>query len=901
MTRMLPSRRQVLRASLIGGVAVYLAPLASKAFAALFDAGLLTTPDWSARDDSLKYRIDAMSKVTGGKVFARDIRARDMPHWPQQQAHALVLRVTRADRRYAGVDLSVLDADLRADRVVTSADLVRDGLSFPEFYGDDILLPEGKTPAYLGQAVAILIFHDFNRFCAAKQKLRFNEVVVRYGETTGALRRDPWGAFRFVRIGGATPQSDDLFSAMKQGMVYPRYADHEPVWPVPALDGDAGAQGMFHVDAIDRELAQPPSGWMVLTRDYDSQSGDTAALEPDNANGWYDASKQELHLVVPTQSPQEVAEGAAAMLAGSKLGLKRLFLHPCFTVGYGSKDHCTMPYYGLVAAVYGDGKPVRLANDRFEQFQAGLKRHQFQMHYTMAVERATGHLQSLRAKITANGGGRANCSVVLTLAGAAAAQSIYYFPKADIAATAIASRAVDAGSARGYGALETMMATELMVDEIATELGIDPIGFRLRNVLLAGMKNTQGAIADGTQRAEAILRNALVHPLWTGRVERKQAYEAANPGKYYGVGFGCIQRRFGNGAEASFAGIELSPDGRITLSHTGTEIGTGASSGLAIACAKWLGRPADVVNLAVTDWPDLPVETSGDPHAMAQAEQDALAANPRWSPTFASASSASNSSYYFTHTAREAARIVFLNGLWPAALAIWGDTAAAVVSQTLQPEAARWIGGALVLEGRDPIPLGRLAAEAHARGLVVGAVVHAFNRWQWAEADFMVGDATVHAPLDGLAVRFANGPGAPNQAVATPPDGYRVLDRQRVAYPPTQNNNAMVGSYTSVGQFAEIVVDSGSGCVDLLTHHTILECGTMLVPELVSEPDPGRGSFRHRPGVARISAAVRGRSRGRHLELQPLPSAAWQRRGGVDADRRDSCPVVEQRATERHG
>jgi CO/xanthine dehydrogenase Mo-binding subunit len=839
MTRMLPTRRQVLRASLIGGVAVYLAPLASKAFAALFDAGLLTTPDWNARDDSLKYRIDATSKVTGGKVFARDIRARDMPHWPQQQAHALMLRVTRADRRYAGVDLSVLDADLRPDRVVTSADLLRDGLSFPAFYGDDILLPEGKTPAYLGQAVAILIYNDFTRFCAAKQKLRFNEAVVRYGETTGPLQRDPWGAFRFVRVGGATPFTADVFSAMRQGMVYPTYADHEPVWPMPALDGDAGAQGMFHADAIDRELAQAPSGWMVLTRDYDSQSGDTAALEPDNANGWYDASKRDLHLVVPTQSPQEVAEGAASMLAGSKLGLKRLFLHPCFTVGYGSKDHCTMPYYGLVAAVYGDGKPVRLANDRFEQFQAGLKRHQFQMHYTMAVERATGHLQSLQAKITANGGGRANCSVALTLAGAAAAQSIYYFPKADIAATAIASRAVDAGSARGYGALETMMATELMVDEIATKLGVDPIDFRLRNVLLAGMKNAQGAIADSTQRAEAILRKALVHPLWTGRVARKQTYEAANPGKYYGVGFGCIQRRFGNGAEASFARVELSPDGRITLSHTGTEIGTGASSGLAIACAKWLGRPADVVNLAVTDWPDLPVETSGDPRAMAQAEQDTLAANPRWSPTFASASSASNSSYYFTHTAREAARIVFLNGLWPAALAIWGGADAAPVLLTLRPEAARWIGGALVLEGHAPIPLVRLAAEAHARGLVVGAVVHAFNRWQWAEADYMVGGATVHAPLDGLAVRFGAGSGAATKAWATTPGDYRVLDRQRVTYPPTQNNNAMVGSYTSVGQFAEVVVDSGDGRVELLTHHTILECGNMLVPDLVSSQIQG--------------------------------------------------------------
>src|SRR4029077_15724401 len=82
--------------------------------------------------------------------------------------------------------------------------------------------------------------------------------------------------------------------------------------------------------------------------------------------------------------------GAAAMLGKSRIGLKRLFLHPCFTVGYGSKDHSTMPYYGLLAAVYGDGRPVRLANDRFDQFQAGLKRHQFSMGYTVAVERRTG-------------------------------------------------------------------------------------------------------------------------------------------------------------------------------------------------------------------------------------------------------------------------------------------------------------------------------------------------------------------------------------------------------------------------------------------------------------------------------------------------------------------------------
>src|SRR5882757_7909331 len=173
------SRRQVLRAGLIGGVAVYVAPLGSRAYAALFDERLLTAP--AVDNGALKYRVDGRAKVTGGKVFARDIRARDMSHWPQQQAHALVLRVTLADRLYAGFDLSMLGAELKPDRVVTAADLARDGLAFPDFYGTDMLLPEGKTAAYLGQAVAVLIFYDFARFRVAKDKLQFNDAVVGYG------------------------------------------------------------------------------------------------------------------------------------------------------------------------------------------------------------------------------------------------------------------------------------------------------------------------------------------------------------------------------------------------------------------------------------------------------------------------------------------------------------------------------------------------------------------------------------------------------------------------------------------------------------------------------------------------------------------------------------------------
>jgi CO/xanthine dehydrogenase Mo-binding subunit len=49
-----------------------------------------------------------------------------------------------------------------------------------------------------------------------------------------------------------------------------------------------------------------------------------------------------------------------------------------------------------------------------------------------------------------------------------------------------------------------------------------------------------------------------------------------------------------------------------------------------------------------------------------------------------------------------------------------------------------------------------------------------------------------------------------------------------------QNVNRMVGYNTAVGTLAEIAVDATTGKVTLLTHHTILECGNMLVPQLVT-------------------------------------------------------------------
>ncbi len=818
-----PSRRQFLRHAVIAGVSVYLAPLHSKAYAALFEDKILQSPAWDPVTRRVRMRIDGTAKVMGQKVFARDIRARDMAHWPQKQGHAFILRATQADRLFTGIDLSRLGSDLQPDRIVTAEDLTRDGLAFPAFYGDDMLLPQGKTPAYLGHAVAILIYHDFARFRFAKDALKFHDDVVHYGAVTGPLERDPWGTFRFVRVGGATSADDDSFSSLKDMPIFPAaMRKHLPVWPEGREGGKLDETGMAWAGKIADELAAPPANWLVMSRNYSTQSIDTAALEPDNANGWYDAESQSLHLVVPTQSPQEVMELLPAMLAKGALAVKQVFLHPCYTVGYGSKDHCNFPFYGTVAAMYGAGYPIRLANDRYEQFQTSLKRHAFDMHYTIGVDKNTGILQSFKGDMTANGGGRSNFTPSVAMVGATAAQSIYYFPKSDLSAVGIASRAIDAGSARGYGTLQSMAATEMMIDEMAEALKLDAIDFRLRNVLKSGMKNTQGAIPAGAIRADEVLRKAAEHPLWQQRDRRKREFESQYPGKRYGVGFGCVQKDFGTGAETSFARIEVSEEGHITLYHSGAEMGTGMTTSQSVLCAKWLGNPADSAHFSVTDWSVLPMVTSGDPYIMSQADQDTLQRNPLWTPSWCSPSSASNSAFYFSHSTREAARLIFQQGLWPAALSLWqtgiggGQAAPLVVRQ----EDARWVEGGLTAAGLEILPLPLLAKTAWKLGLITGATVHVFNRWQWAEADFTLDNQPLRLPIDGLAVR-RNGE-------------YSVVDRSQVYYPPVQRNNAAVTYYSAVGTLAEISVEIATGKVELLTHHSILECGNLIVPELVS-------------------------------------------------------------------
>jgi CO/xanthine dehydrogenase Mo-binding subunit len=415
-----------------------------------------------------------------------------------------------------------------------------------------------------------------------------------------------------------------------------------------------------------------------------------------------------------------------------------------------------------------------------------------------------------------DGGGLANFSGNVATVGATAAIGIYDIPKVDITTVALHSRGVTAGSMRGYGTLQTMTALEVLIDEAASALLLDPIEFRRRNALKPGGRTMTGNPYHVSVRTSEILEKLEKHPIWHRRSQEKAA---AQPGMLVGTGVACVTKDYGSGADCALGRIEIDPVGRIAIWCDHVEMGNGVGTALTNRAAAHVGGVADEVSVARVDtFAALGLVTSGDPYTMDQATQDAAQRNPRWVPAISSPTSSSIGAHVGTHAAAEAARVVFRFGLWPAALELW--RIAPSDPKARQWQQARWQNGQLVMPGLTPLSLPALAAKAHARNLMTGAMAHSFSRWAWSQATFAIGGQPWTADIDALAVR--NGDGK-----------FTRLDRSAVKLPPT-NFNRFGTAYTSLcGTLVRIEIERNTAAVRIAKAYSVFECGEALVPQVV--------------------------------------------------------------------
>jgi hypothetical protein len=315
------SRRDFVKSATASGIALSIMPLA-----------IAGEPGFAARETRLGRqgwnpaatgvgRIDGVAKVTGAKLYASDFRAADLPDWPQATSHAMLVRAADATHVYEGLDLSRLSGALKPSVVVTAADLSRVGVRVPAFYAGDLLCPVGKTPLYLGQPVALLVFEDFDAFDQARLALR-DAPVLKYGEETGPVKMPNYAAFRFTRVGGPTPDAPDVYSPVKNGWDSPGFTENSghPIWAqLPLPTGQAHVDAAKYGEKIRAELAASNPALLVLDREFETQSVDPMFLEPESGIAWYDAGRQSLELVVGVQSPYEAAESVAYLLGNAPM------------------------------------------------------------------------------------------------------------------------------------------------------------------------------------------------------------------------------------------------------------------------------------------------------------------------------------------------------------------------------------------------------------------------------------------------------------------------------------------------------------------------------------------------------------------------------------------------------
>ncbi|MFF1481971.1 xanthine dehydrogenase family protein molybdopterin-binding subunit [Streptomyces sp. NPDC058301] len=773
-------------------------------------------------------------RVTGEKVFASDFRPVDLAAvgWPTDCLHALLLRSRYVDRPFTGVDFGRLPDELRPDVVVTAADLPEPPYS-NHVSADDVqaLLPAGETADYLGQPVAIVVYGDFVRFRRAAQELREGAAPVTYGPApaTGvpppteeeqiAQDLEAWTGRTFT---GAQRQAHYLLD----GTVPDGYSH----WSRGRVTYDA-AQGTFvrggqpdteaeHLFlAVEADMAQPGAHLAVTTTF--TQQIDPAFLEPEAGLAWLDRTSGTLHLVLGTQSPHGDVPDIQALLgraAHPTVRSVRLWSKDCGG-GFGGRDKSPFPYYLALAAVFAPG-PVRLAYDRREQFQGGLKRHASAVRSWIRAD-PDGRIRAMRSFIVLRGGVEANLNGPVLGLAALHATGPYRVPRASVHAIVLERAIPIVGSMRGFGIPQVAFNLETAIDRFAVRgLGMDPLDFRLANAVRSLSDGSADGSADAPQpdtdlagtplrfhvAAADVCAAARDHTLWQGRDEARDRVAGRGDGTLYGVGFACCMEAYGTSQDSVYTAVQVDADGQVVVWGQSVEMGQGSRGALEQAAHSVLGVSA-VARLGVVG----PFERFAQ-----RLKERGLHDQVKISLSHG-ASSASKTAFFHVHVVREACRALLRLRLLPAARTLLDEPAL-----TDADLLAAWQDGAVRLPGRPPVPLAALAREVVRAGGATCVMAHGYFCNGWSQATFQVDGVPHEASVDALAL------------VGSPDDDPVPLTPVGPLRPPAARGpggDVVPRSlYAAAGHLIGVEIVPGRGAIRVVDAVTFLDAGDPLLP-----------------------------------------------------------------------
>lgn len=493
---------------------------------------------------------------------------------------------------------------LEDDRLLTGRTEFVDSIRFPNMLDvaflrasdahADINSIEAEEAAKLDGVVSIMLPDEANGLCAAIRTPRPSlEPIIMHRTPNYPVMAD--GRIRFVGEILAAVVAENRYIA--EDAVELMYADVEPrqvladinqslapdAEPVhPNWDDNRFYDGNLDLSQADEVFAVADH---VIEANYKTNRICASPMETRGVVAKVDEITGRLTVWTSTQVPHLVRAVLAELLSIPEGDIR--VVAPDVGGGFGLKCH-VFPEELIVAALACKLKrPIRWIEDRRENLVASYHAQEEQISVALALSKE-GDLQGIRTKFVSDGG--AYTAYPFTPAAepsmaASGSANGYRVPAIHAMGTAVVTNKATSSVCRGVGFPVSVFAVEHTIEKACKKLGLDPVEFRLKNLLSRAdfpYRTPVGAAYDSGSIRET-LQQAV--ELVDYKAFREEQARARAEGRYLGIGFAPFMELTGYGKD-SIAGagldamvstheaarIKVDPDGSIsvyvgTLSH----------------------------------------------------------------------------------------------------------------------------------------------------------------------------------------------------------------------------------------------------------------------------------------------------------------------------------------------
>ena len=306
----------------------------------------------------------------------------------------------------------------------------------------------------------------------------------------------------------------------------------------------------------------------------------------------YDAERDRLTVHASTQVPYYVHLMLAQIL---DMDMSRIrVVKPHVGGGFGCRTETLNVELITALLARKAGGCVRTVVTREETFITHRGRPETDIRLKIGMRR-DGRITAVECECDQRGGAHSGYGVVTILYAGSMLYAIYDLRNVKYVGRRVLTNTPPCGAFRGHGTVDVRFAFESLLDEMARELGLDPIAVRRANYL-----PPPGARPTFTDNDLMVASYGL--PECVDWVERESGWQerrgklASRNGARKGLGFACSHYISGASKPVNWTGephatvkIKLDFDGSVVVLSGAADIGQGSSTILVQAVAEVLG------------------------------------------------------------------------------------------------------------------------------------------------------------------------------------------------------------------------------------------------------------------------------------------------------------------------